>query len=98
MNCLTKNVNLYGNGVSLRSSGYYPAYVNTKYNLADEPSRKIYSQGEWMLARTIFSKALGFNITPKIDLYALRLNNQLPAYMSYKPDPNAYAVDTFSLD
>ena len=76
----------------------YPAYVNTKYNLADEPSRKIYGHGEWMLARTIFSKALGFNITPKIDLYALRLNNQLPAYMSYKPDPNAYAVDTFSLD
>ena len=42
-----------------------------------------------MLARTIFSKALRFNITPKIDLLALRLYNQLPNYVSYKPDPNA---------
>ena len=44
----------------------FPVYVNTKHNLADEPSRKIYSQGEWMLARTIFSNALRFNITPKL--------------------------------
>ena len=51
-----------------------------------------------MLARTIFSKALKSNITPKIDLFASRLNNQLPSYVSYKPDPNAYAVEAFSLD
>ena len=51
-----------------------------------------------MLARTIFSKALRFNISPKIDLFASRLNNQLPTDVSYKPDPNAYAVDAFSLD
>ena len=76
----------------------FPVSVNTKYNLVDEPSQKIYSQGEWMLARTIFSKALKFNITPKIDLFASRLNNQLPTYVPYKPDPNAYAVDAFSLD
>ena len=49
-----------------------------------------------MLARTIFSKALRFNTTPKIDLFASRLNNQLPTCMSYKPDPNA--VDASSLD
>ena len=30
-----------------------------------------------MLARTIFSKVLRFNISPKIDLFASRLNNQL---------------------
>ena len=51
-----------------------------------------------MPARTTFPKALRFNNTPKIDLFASRLNNQLPAYVSYKPDPNAYAVDAFSLD
>ena len=71
-------------------------YANTRHNLADEPSRKIYSQGEWMLARTIFPKALRVNITPKID--SSRLNNQQPTYVSYKPDPNAYAVEAFSLD
>ena len=43
----------------------FPVYVNTKHNLADEPSRKIYNQREWMVARTIFFKALRFNITLK---------------------------------
>ena len=43
--CKSKNIQLF------------PVYVNTKHNLADETSRKIYGQGEWMLARTIFSKA-----------------------------------------
>ena len=45
--------------------------VKIKHNLADESSRKIYSQGEWMLARTVFSKALRLKITPKI-VYLLR--------------------------
>ena len=107
MNSLTKNVSLYGNGVSrqmLTGTGFccefceitrntffyrtppvaasgksknwlFPVYVNTKH---DEPSREIYIQGKCMLARIIFSKALRFNITPKIDLFASRLNNQLP--------------------
>ena len=74
----------------------FPVYVNTKHKLADEPSRKIYSKGEWMLTRTIFSKGLRFNITLKINLSALRLNNQLPTFVSYKPDPNAYAAEKFS--
>ena len=76
----------------------FQVYVKTKHNLANEPSRKIYSHGVWMLARTIFSKSLRFNITPKIDPFASRLMNPLPTYLSYKPDPNAYAVDSFSLD
>ena len=67
----------------------FPVYVNAKHKLADKPSRKIYSKGEWMLARTIFSKGLRFNITLKINLSTSRLNNQLPTYVSYKPDPNA---------
>ena len=76
----------------------FPVYVNTKHNLADEPSRKIYNQREWMVARTIFFKALRFNITLKTDLFASTLNNELPTYVSYKTDPNAYAVDAFFLD
>ena len=76
----------------------FPVYVNTKHNLADEPSRKIYNQREWMVARTIFFKALRFNITLKTDLFASTLNNELPTYVSYKTDPNAYGVDAFSLD
>ena len=51
-----------------------------------------------MVARTIFFKALRFNITLKTDLFASTLNNELPTYVSYKTDPNAYGVDAFSLD
>ena len=40
-------------------------------------------------SKNYFFKTLRFNITPKIDLFALRLNNQLLVYVSYKPDPNA---------
>ena len=59
--CKSKNIRLF------------LVYVNTEHNFADKPSRKIYIQGEWMLARTIFSKTLVFNITPKIDLFTSRL-------------------------
>ena len=51
-----------------------------------------------VVARTIFSKALRFNIIPKIDFFASGLNDQLATYVSYRPDPNAYAVEAFSLD
>ena len=40
-------------------------------------------------SKNYFFEALRFNITPKLDLFALRLNNQLLVYVSYKPDPNA---------
>ena len=95
---LNKKCKLIWEWCKSKNNWLFPVYVNTKHNLADEPSRKIYSQGEWVLARTIFSKVLRFNITPNIDLFASGLNSQLPTYVSYKPDPNAYAVDAFSLD
>ena len=54
-----------------KSIWLFPVYVNTKHNLADEPSRKIYSQEEWMLARTIFSRALDLTSLQKL-IYLLR--------------------------
>ena len=32
-----------------------------------------------------------------IDMFASRLNYQLPKYVSYLPDPHAIAVDAFSV-
>lgn len=34
----------------------------------------------------------------EIDLFASRLTNQLPRYVSWKPDPGAEATDAFSLN
>ena len=38
------------------------------------------------------------NFAPDIDVFASRLNNQFPSYISYRPDPGAKAVDVFSFD
>ena len=34
---------------------------------------------------------------PDIDCFANRINTQLSKYISYRPDPNAYHVDAFSV-
>ena len=35
---------------------------------------------------------------PEIDLFAPRLNHQCSTYVSYRPDPEALAIDAYSLD
>ena len=35
---------------------------------------------------------------PEIDLFASRLNHVVPKFVSYKPEPGAWATDTFSLN
>ena len=35
---------------------------------------------------------------PSIDLFASRLNAQVEQFVSWRPDPDAVAVDAFSLD
>ena len=54
---------------------------------------------EWMLNKLDFQRIvqeLKFN--PKIDLFASRLNNQLPVFVSYRPDPLAMTINAFTLD
>ena len=38
------------------------------------------------------------NFTPDIDLFASHINHQFPKYVSLRPDPEAFAIDAFSLD
>ena len=38
------------------------------------------------------------NTSPKIDLFATRLNTQLSTFVSYRPDPKCIAVNAFLLD
>ena len=49
--------------------------------------------GDWQLLPTIFKMILQHTgLDPQIDLFASRLNTQLPKFMSWKPDPEAIAV------
>ena len=63
---------------------------------ADKSSRQFNERIEWQLQPGIFLKIIAIFGTPEIDLFACRLNNQLPKYVSWKPDPGACHVDAFS--
>ena len=66
--------------------------------IADAESRKNETHTEWMLNRHIFAQVLQeLSFTPDIDLFASRLNNQLPTFVSYRPDPAAQAVNAFTI-
>ena len=78
------------------SVAHVPGIENTE---ADFESRKKQSNTEWMLNHKRLHKALlKLNFAPDIDVFASRLNNQFPSYISYRPDPGGKAVDVFSFD
>jgi hypothetical protein len=62
---------------------------------ADRKSRVFEDETEWILNNKIFSEFVEFD--PEVDLFASRLNTQLSRYVSWKPDPEAEAVDALSL-
>lgn len=64
---------------------------------ADEESRAENDDTEWSLDPTIFNKIHEIYPEMSVDLFASRLNNKLAKYVSRRPDPNAFAIDAFSL-
>ena len=74
---------------------HLPGVQNT---IADRKSRVFDDSTEWMLNRDIFENLCHcLNFDPALDLFASRLNAQVKRYVSWKPDPEAEAVDAFSL-
>lgn len=72
-------------------------YVHTSENIADLQSRKFNENIEWMLSTDIFNLLTEKWYIPDIDLFATRLNSQLPKYASWKPDPGCEVIDAFSI-
>ena len=69
---------------------HLPGASNT---VADQESRQVESSAEWMLHREVFHMiqlALGLC---QVDLFATRLNHQLPKYISWRPDPFAQGTN-----
>ncbi|XP_072180692.1 uncharacterized protein [Diadema setosum] len=77
------------------TAAHLPGSENTE---ADSRSRKFSDRNEWMLNKQAFNKLVSVFGLPDIDLFASRLNNQLERYVTWLPDPNAEAVDAFTLD
>ena len=77
------------------SSTHIPGSQNV---IADRASRVFNDRTEWKLDSNAFRYCIELWGEPTIDLFASRLNHQLPSYVSWQPDPAAAAVDAFSLD
>lgn len=65
--------------------------------LADAASQKFNDRHEWKLNEDIFRELCGIFGTPSIDLFASRLNKQVPRFCSWQPDPDAEHSDAFSI-
>ena len=85
--CILRNIWL--------TAAHLPGCQNTE---ADFRSRHFNDRTEWMLDKGSFQTITYKFGSPEIDLFASRLNTQVPRYISWMPDPEAEAVDAFTLD
>ncbi|CAH1248153.1 C16orf58 [Branchiostoma lanceolatum] len=78
------------------SASHLPGLDNTE---ADSCSRVFQDKTEWQLDRSVFlqiNAQTDFALT--IDLFASRLNAQLPRFVAWRPDPMAVAVNALDMD
>ena len=64
---------------------------------ADWLSRHLRDSSDWRLNRQVFLKLESRLGRFSIDLFASRTNTQLQVYCSWRPDPEAVAVDALSV-
>ena len=76
------------------SAAHIPGIHNTE---ADKQSRILEDTTEWQLNPDIFKKIVGKFGQPDIDLFASRINKHIDKYVSWHPDPDAVAVNAFSM-
>ena len=81
---------LLANGVAVTAE-YFPSSLNIQ---ADWQSRNHRDSSDWKSNPKIFSQIANIRGIPQIDLFASRLNHQLPKYMSWHPDPGSFPVDS----
>ena len=73
-------------------------HIQGRFNvLADQLSRNVALSTEWALPEHVFRKLSKMNPELQIDLFATRLNHQLPLYISPCPDESAIAVDAMTV-
>lgn len=77
----------------------FASYISSQDNsVADAESRRVHADVEWELADYAFrSICKTFRHTPDIDLFASRLNKKCNRFVSWHRDPEAFAVDAFTL-
>ena len=76
------------------SAEHLPGVKNIK---ADVESRTLHSSAEWMLHPMLCQWIMQVMGPCRVDLFATRLNSQLPHYISWRPDPFAVATNAFQI-
>ena len=61
-------------------------------------SRNFNFSTEWMITDKVFKLITQLFGKPEIDMFASRINNKLEKYVSWKQEPQAIAIDAFTLN
>ena len=77
------------------SAAHIPGLTNVE---ADKASRKFNDRTEWQLNPCMFDKITQIWKRPEIDMFASRINYQFKPFASWKPDPEAQAINAFTLN
>ena len=76
----------------------FAAYIPGDSNVvADFHSRCFHENKEWALKEKVFALLKHIYGLPGIDLFASSTNAKMPVYISWLPDPNAFAVDAYTV-
>lgn len=76
----------------------FASYIKSVHNTeADRESRNLDVETEWSLNDAYFEKIILYFGKPVIDLFASRHNTKCGRFVSWKRDPDAWAVDAFTL-
>ena len=73
-------------------------HISGKLNILEDHKSRIFNDSiEWMLNPRIFRGVVARLGQPDIDLFASRVNHQIPEFVSWRPEPTAVATDAFNL-
>ncbi|XP_063374150.1 uncharacterized protein LOC134661866 [Cydia amplana] len=77
----------------------FASYIKSAENVvADAESRRTHPDIEWELADGAFKEITRKFGHPQVDLFASRVNAKCAKYVSWHRDPDAFAVNAFTLD
>lgn len=95
LNKITKNIWQW---YEARNLYIYAHYIkSSEIRVADAESRKVHPDVEWSLTELAFDKIVHCFGLPLIDLFASRLNKKCALYVSWDRDPDAFAINAFTI-
>jgi hypothetical protein len=95
LNCICREIWQW---CETRKITIFASYINTKDNCeADYLSRKKFQDTEWELNTAVYIKIIDYFGLPHIDLFASRRNAKCDTFVTWKNDPDAWAIDAFTI-